>query len=107
MSWGPFDLLRPLFDFLKCLVVFAVELVAAAVMGLVNLVLAGLMFLLTPLLALLPTVQLEDVSLPGFLAMANWLFPLDHLVVAMGITAVLLGVWHVASIGLRWLKVVE
>ncbi len=107
MSWGPFDLLRPLFDFLKCLVLWAVGLVAYVLMGLVNLVLAGLMFLLSPLLGLLPTVNLEDVSLPGFLAMANWLFPLDHLVVAMGITVVLLSVWHIASIGLRWLKVVE
>ena len=107
MSWGPLDLLRPLFDFLKCLVVFAAELLLTGLTLLLSGILAALMFVLGPLLSLLPTVNLEDVSLPGFLAILNWLFPLDHLVAAIGITALLLGVWHVVSVGLRWLKVIE
>lgn len=107
MSWGPFDLLRPLFDFLKCLVVFAVGALVAGLVEVFNLLIAGLMLLLGPLLAILPEVNLSEVRLPRFLAMANWVFPLDHFVIALGIVIVVLVAWHVISVGLRWLKVIE
>jgi hypothetical protein len=96
-----------LIDFLVCLAKFAVGLLLAGVMLLVNLIVAGLMLLLGPLLALLPQLDLGSVQAPSFIAWANWALPLDQLVIAVGLVVTVLVAWHVAAIGLRWLKVVE
>lgn len=96
-----------LIDFLVCLVIYAVGLLLAGLMALVNLLLAGLMALLGPLLALLPDVDLGDVSMPDSVAAANWVFPLTEFVALLGIVLTLLAVWHIVAVALRWLKVVE
>jgi len=96
-----------LIDFLICLAKFGVGLLLAGLVGLVNLFLAALMALLSPLLALLPEVDLGDVQPPDLLALANWLLPLDQFVLLTAVVLSLLGMWHVAAIALRWLKVVE
>jgi ABC-type multidrug transport system permease subunit len=107
MSWNPLDLLRPLFSFLICLLGWGAGLLLSLLTGLINLLIAGLMLLLGPLLGLLPDVDLSRYEPPGYLAWANWLFPLDQFVIALGVVALVLVAWHVISIGLRWLKVVE
>ncbi len=107
MSWGPFDLLRPLFEFLICLLTWAAGLLVALLVGMVNLLVAALMFLLGPLLGLLPDVDLSQYEPPAYLAWANWIFPLDQFVIALGVVVLVLVAWHVISVGLRWLKVVE
>jgi hypothetical protein len=107
MSWGPFDLLRPLFDFLICLCKFFGGLLVYLLVGAFNVLVAGLAALLAPLLALLPNVSLAEWDPPDLLAWANWLFPLDQFVIATGIVLAVLGIWHVLAVGLRWLKVVE
>jgi ABC-type multidrug transport system permease subunit len=107
MSWNPFDLLRPLFSFLICLLEWGAGLLIALLTGLANLLIAGLMLLLGPLLGLLPNASLASFEVPGYLAWANWLFPLDQFAIALVVVVAVLVVWGVISIGLRWLKVVE
>jgi len=107
MSWGPFDLLRPLFDFLICLVKYLAGTILALLIGLANLLLAGLMALLGPLLSLFPMVDLPAFSAPAWLNGANWLLPVDQFVILVPLVLILLAAWHVAQIGLRWLKVVR
>jgi hypothetical protein len=101
------SILSPLFDFLICLAKFATGLLAAAVVGLVNLLVATLMALLGPILTLLPEVDLPTLDLPPLLAWANWLFPLDQALIAAGVILTVLLAWPVVAIGLRWLKVVS
>jgi hypothetical protein len=99
--------LQWLIDFLICLANFAVGLLLAGMILLVNGLVAALMLLLTPLLALLPTVDLGSVSPPPFLAYANWLLPIDYFIALLMIVLMILALWHLVAIGLRWLKVVE
>lgn len=100
-------LLGSLFTFLKCVIAWAVGALVAGVTVLVNLFLAALFAILGPLLGLLPNVSLANTTAPGWLAAANWALPLDQFVIATGVIVAVLVVWHVISIGLRWLKVVE
>src|SRR3954471_17933943 len=95
-------ILAPLFSFLTCLEKAAAGLIAFALSGLVNLFVLALMSLLGPLLALLPDVTLPTIALPSSIAEANWIFPLDQFVIALGVVATVLGAWHLVAIGLRW-----
>jgi len=100
------DLLSPLFDLLVCLFKWGAGLLLAGIVGLVNLLIAGLMAILGPLLALLPTVDLAQVDLPPFLAWANYVFPLDQFVIATGLVVSVLVSWQLIQLALRWLKAV-
>ncbi len=101
------ELLGSLFTFLKCLVAWAVGAIGVVIVVAVNAFIAALMFLLGPLLALLPNVSLAGTAMPGWVSAANWALPLDQFVAATGVVVAVLVVWHVISIALRWLKVVE
>ena len=107
MSWGPLDLLRPLFDFLICLVKFAVGLLVSLLIGVVNLLVAGLMALVGGMLALLPNPEFPSFTAPSWLESANWLFPVDHFLAAVVVVTTVLVVWQLVQIALRWAKVIE
>ncbi len=100
-------LLDSLFTFLKCLVAWAVGAIGVVIAVAVNAFIAALMFLLAPLIALLPDVSLAGTAAPGWVAAANWALPLDQFVAATAAVVAVLVVWHVISIALRWLKVIE
>lgn len=107
MGWAVWDLLTPLFDFLKCLVLFAVGLMKYALVGLVNLLIAGLMGLVSIATGWLPDVTMPQLLSVPFIAELNWLLPMDQLVTATVVVVAVLGAWMVLQIPLRWAKVVE
>ncbi len=107
MGWSPLDLLRPLFDFLICLVAFAAGTILAGLTLLGNLLVAALALLANLGIALLPTIDLGSEGPPPILAWANWALPLDHLIAIVAVSVVVLGAWHLIAIVLRWGKVVE
>lgn len=104
--FGLWDLLSPLFDFLKCLVIWAVGMIEFVLLSLVNGVISGLMALVTVALMLLPRWDPPLLSELPFVAQLNWLFPIDQLVIATTLVVTVLLVWHVAAVALRWAKVV-
>lgn len=96
-----------LMDFLICLVKYASGLLVAGLIGLVNLLIAGIGALVGFLIGLLPEVQLGSISLPDQLAWGNWLFPINHAVAALLLVVTVLVAWTVINIGLRWAKAAQ
>jgi len=106
MSWGPLDLLKPLWDLLVCLAKWAVGALVAGVTELLNLVIAALGLLLGPALSLLPNVTLDPFVVPSFVAHLNYFFPVGTFVALTAVVVTVLLVWPLAGIALRWLKVI-
>lgn len=92
---------------LECVARFLVGLLLAGLTELVNLFVAALMLLLSPILALLPDVSFDQL-LPDWpwLAWINYMIPLDYALALFTIVVTVLLAWRVVSIGLRWLKVI-
>jgi len=100
-----------LFSFLKCLLLWVVGAAIAGVTALVNVIVAGLMALVGPVLGLLPTVDLGSVALPSTVVDAmgwvGYFLPVTYgIAVALVVLAVQLAWVPVAAV-LRWARVVR
>jgi hypothetical protein len=100
------SILDPLFAFLVCIVKWAVGELLYVLVWLVNGLIAGLMALFSPLIDLLPVIDLGSVTQPSWFAWVNWFFPMQFFVTLSLLIIGVLVVWRVVAIALRWLKVV-
>jgi hypothetical protein len=94
-----------LFDFCRCLVLYLVGGVEWVLVTVFNLILVALAACLGPILALLPSVSLPSLSLGSFVAQANYFFPIDTLVIILGIALPIYLLLPVVRLVFRWLKI--
>jgi hypothetical protein len=103
---NPLDLLNPLIAFLICLLKWVLLSLIWVALVILNYLLKALMAVLGPLFDLLPVVDLGSVQMPTWFAAVNWFFPVLFFVQLSLVILVVLVVWRVVAIGLRWLRVV-
>jgi hypothetical protein len=97
------ELLNPLVEFLKCLALWFLGALEWLFITFANLLLKALMVLVS-VLALLPEVNLEHLSLPPFLALVNYILPMTYFITLVLLTlTVELVLWGV-NIALRWIR---
>jgi hypothetical protein len=94
-----------LFSFLICIAEWMIGAGEWLLMTTFNLLLAGLMALLGPLLSLLPVVTLPSLSLGSGASLVNYFFPLDVLVTIVAIVLPIYLALPLVLTGLRWLRV--
>lgn len=101
-----FELVSPIVEFLRCLALWFLGALEWLILGLLNLLIAAVMAAVSVVLALLPVVNLEHISLPPWLALIAYVMPLGYLLtlalLALGIELV----WWAVQIVLKWAKVV-
>jgi hypothetical protein len=100
------SLLSGLFDFIKCLVLYAVGALLAGLEVVLNLLIAGVMALLGPILAALAAISpsLGSVSLPSFIAQLNWFLPIGFFVALTLAMFAFEALWPLFRLVLNWLK---
>jgi len=99
-----FGLLAPLFDFLKCLVLFAVGCVEWVLFTVINLLIAAVAGLVGVVLGLLPSVTLPTIALPSSFAWANYFLPMDQVLLALAVILAVAVAWPLARLLLNWVK---
>jgi hypothetical protein len=100
------ELLEPLIEFLKCLGLWFLGALEWLALTVANLLIAAVMGLVSVVLAILPEVELSHLTLPPFLAWVNYLFPMEYFIT---VALVVLGIeitWWLVKIGLRWARAV-
>jgi hypothetical protein len=98
------EIVKPITEFLECLAEWFIGALLALQITIFNLLIAALMAIVSPILELLPKVELEHLGLPPFLAWVNYLFPMEYFVTVVLVVLGIEFIWWAVHIALRWAK---